>query len=124
MKTTELTCIVCPVGCALRVEQNDDGEVVNLTGNSCPRGAVYGKDEVLHPVRTLTTTVRVSNGERLLPVKTDRPIPKEKLFEAMEKVNALSVTAPIKIGDILLPDLFGAKLVATADMAASAKQDK
>lgn len=118
MKNTELTCIVCPVGCALRVEQTDDGRVVSITGNTCPRGAAYGKAEVLHPVRTLTTTVRVSNAERLLPVKTDRPIPKEKLFAAMEKVNALSINAPVKIGDILLNDLFGARLVAAADMPA------
>ena len=123
MKTTELTCIVCPVGCALRVEQNEEGEVVSVSGNTCPRGAAYGKDEVLHPVRTLTTTVRVSNGERLLPVKTDRPIPKEKLFEAMEKVNSLSVTAPVKIGDVLLDDLFGARLVAAANLAPCAKKD-
>ena len=123
MKTTELTCIVCPVGCALRVEQNDKGEVVSVTGNTCPRGAAYGKDEILHPVRTLTTTVRVPHAERLLPVKTDRPIPKEKLFEAMEKVNSLSVTAPVKIGDVLLDDLFGARLVAAADLTPCAKKD-
>ena len=125
MKTTELTCIVCPVGCALRVEQNNEGEVISVTGNTCPRGAAYGKDEVLHPVRTLTTTVRVRGAERLLPVKTDRPIPKEKLFEAMEKVNSLSgsVNAPIKIGDVLIDDLFGAKLVAAADLKPCAKKD-
>lgn len=125
MKTTELTCIVCPVGCTLRVEQTqtDEGEVISVTGNACPRGAAYGKDEVLHPVRTLTTTVRVPNAERLLPVKTDRPIPKEKLLEAMKKVNVLSVTAPVKIGDVLLDDLFGAKLVATADLPSCAKKD-
>ena len=123
MKTTELTCIVCPVGCALRVEQTDGGEVVSVAGNTCPRGAAYGKDEVLHPVRTLTTTVRVRGAERLLPVKTDRPIPKEKLFQAMEKINSLSIDAPIKIGDVLLPDLFGAKLVAAANIGSSAKID-
>lgn len=123
MKTTELTCIVCPVGCALRVEQNDEGEVISVTGNTCPRGAAYGKDEVLHPVRTLTTTVRVRGAERLLPVKTDRPIPKEMLFAAMEKVNALSAVAPVRIGDVLLDDLFGAKLVAAANLEPSAKKD-
>lgn len=116
MKTTELTCIVCPVGCTLRVGQNEKGEVVSVAGNTCPRGETYAKNEVLHPVRTLTTTVRVPNAERLLPVKTDRPIPKETLFAAMEKVNSLSVQAPVKIGDVLLDDLFGAKLVAAANM--------
>lgn len=121
MKTTELTCIVCPIGCALRVEQNEKGEVVSVSGNTCPRGANYAQDEVLHPVRTLTSTVRVrtnTSAERLLPVKTDRPIPKEKLLTAMEKINALSVKAPIRIGDVLLDDLFGAKLVAAADLKA------
>lgn len=124
MKTTELTCIVCPIGCTLRVEQNDTGEVVSVTGNTCPRGEAYGKDEVLHPVRTLTTTVRVPNGDRLLPVKTDRPIPKEKLFNAMKKVNALSVTAPVQIGDVLLDDLFGARLVAAANLTPVASEHK
>ena len=116
MKTTELTCIVCPIGCTLRVEQNDEGEVLSVSGNTCPRGAAYGKDEVLHPVRTLTSTVRVDNADRLLPVKTDRPIPKDKLFDAMEQVNALSVHAPVHIGDVLIPDLFGARLVAAANL--------
>ncbi len=116
MKTRELTCIVCPMGCSLRVELTDAGEVASVAGNTCPRGAAYAKDEVLHPVRTLTTTVRAVGTERPLPVKTDRPIPKERLFDAMERVNALRVKTPVRIGDVLLDDLFGAKLVATADL--------
>lgn len=116
MKKTELTCIVCPMGCSLQVEQEEDGKIVSVSGNTCPRGAEYAKTEVLHPVRTLTTTVQVKNSEKLLPVKTDRPIPKDKLFEAMARVNTLSVTAPVKIGDILLSDLFGAHLIATANL--------
>ncbi len=115
MKTRELTCIVCPMGCTLRVELTDGGEVASVTGNTCPRGAAYAKDEVLHPVRTLTTTVRVAGTNRLVPVKTDRPIPKERLFDAMDRVSTLRVGAPVHIGDVLLDDLFGAKLVATAD---------
>lgn len=116
MKTRELTCIVCPMGCSLRVELTDEGEVASVAGNTCPRGAAYAKDEVLHPVRTLTTTVRAAGTDRPLPVKTDRPIPKDRLFDAMERVNALQVETPVRIGDVLLDDLFGAKLVATADL--------
>ena len=118
MKTIELTCIVCPMGCPLRVEQDETGEVRAVSGNTCPRGAEYGKNEVLHPVRTLTSTVRTAGG-KLLPVKTDRPIPKDKLFEAMARVNTLTVSLPVHIGDVLLADLFGANLVATANLSES-----
>lgn len=116
MKITELTCIVCPMGCTLRVEQDDRGAVTSVSGNTCPRGAAYGKDELLHPVRTLTSTVRVCNSSRMLPVKTDRAIPKDKLFEAMARVNQLCVSLPVHIGDVLLEDLYGARLVASADL--------
>ncbi len=115
MKTTELTCIVCPMGCTLQVEQDEDGTVRSVHGNSCPRGAAYGKDEVSHPTRTLTSTVRTADG-RLVSVKTDRPIPKDKLFAAMERVNRVVAQVPIAIGDVLLEDLFGARLVATVGL--------
>ena len=115
MKTTELICIVCPLGCSLQVEQDDDGTVRSVKGNTCPRGAAYGKEEVTNPTRTLTSTVRTADG-RLVAVKTDRPIPKGKLFEAMERVNKVTAQTPVSIGDVLLDDLFGAHLVATANL--------
>ncbi len=115
MKTTELTCIVCPMGCTLTVTSDGD-EIISVEGNTCPRGSAYAKNELLHPVRTLTTTVKTENGKRL-PVKTDAPIPKEHLFDAMEQVNRLVAPDRVKIGDVLLADLFGANLVATADLS-------
>ena len=115
MKTTELTCIVCPMGCTLTVTQNEEGEILSVEGNTCPRGVPYAKNELLHPVRTLTTTVKTASG-KLLPVKTDRPIPKESLFAAMEQANGVIAPDGVKIGDVLLADLFGANLVATADL--------
>lgn len=110
----ELTCIVCPMGCALTVTLSENGEVLSVTGQTCKRGEEYGKNECLHPVRTLTTTAKTADG-RPVPVKTASPIPKEKLFEAMELVNRLEVSLPVRIGDVLMEDLFGAKLVATAN---------
>ena len=115
MKTTELTCIVCPMGCTLTATQDENGAIVSVTGNTCPRGKNYAENEMLHPVRTLTTTVAVEGTSKPLAVKTDAPIPKDKLFEAMKIVNALCVKAPVRIGDVLYPDLFGANLVATAN---------
>ena len=112
----ELTCIVCPIGCALTVS-DEDGEM-KVSGNTCPRGAVYGKNEVTNPTRTLTTTVRVGNREKtVVAVKSDRPIPKGMLFDAMNEINKIRAEAPIKIGDVLAADLLGVcDIVATAEV--------
>ena len=97
----ELICIICPRGCHLKVD--DD---FNVTGNSCPRGAVYAKTELTHPTRTLTSTVRImSLKEVRLPVKSKEPLPKERIFDAMEIVNKTIVKAPIKIGDVVIKDI-------------------
>ena len=77
----ELICITCPRGCHLTVDEEHD---FTVTGNACPRGAEYGRNELLHPVRTVTSTVRTEGSPiPRLPVKTDRPIPKEKVFDCM-----------------------------------------
>ena len=62
METRNLTCIGCPLGCALTVEM-ENNEVVSVTGNTCKRGDVYARKEVTHPTRIVTSTVRVENGE-------------------------------------------------------------
>lgn len=114
----ELTCIVCPIGCRLRAELNKAGEVVSVSGNTCPRGVAYARDELTHPTRTLTTTVKVENRTGvMLPVKTDKPISKEKLMAAMAALRDVAAKAPITVGDIVLADLFGeANVVATATL--------
>ena len=61
METRELTCIGCPMGCALTVEL-DANEVVSVTGHTCKRGEDYAKKEVTNPTRIVTSTVRVEGG--------------------------------------------------------------
>ena len=110
----ELTCIICPRGCHLVVDDE-----LNVTGNSCPRGAIYAKNELTHPTRTLTSTVRIiSEKEVALPVKSNNPLPKEKIFEAMEVINKTCVKAPIRIGDIVVEHILGldVNIVATKDI--------
>ena len=109
----ELTCIVCPIGCSL-VAEIEDGKVVSVTGNTCPRGKVYAETECISPMRTITTTVRCADGT-IVPVKTSVPIPKEKIFEAMELINKKTPHLPISIGDVIIEDVFGSKVVATAN---------
>jgi len=112
--TRELTCIVCPVGCRLVAEIKDNGEV-EVRGNSCPRGKVYAENECVAPMRTVTTTIRCESGE-ILPVKTDTPIPKEKIFEAMKIISNACPVLPIAIEDVILRDVFGSNVVAVRNM--------
>ena len=106
MEIRELTCIQCPLGCALTVTVKEDG--VCVTGNTCPRGAVYGEKEVTHPTRTVTSTVPVEGGEiPRVSVKTAHDVPKEKIFEVMEEIHSSKVFAPVKIGDVLIEDAAG-----------------
>ena len=116
----ELTCIRCPMGCAIHVEM-ENGQVVSVTGNTCPRGAEYAKSEATAPVRTVTSTVRALGGVRpVVATKTVTDVPKDRIFDVMDAVRALEVTAPVHIGDILCANIAGtgSDLVAAAELDA------
>lgn len=101
----ELICIVCPNGCRLRVDEENEYRV---EGNACPRGEAYGRTELLHPTRVLTGTVRLSGGAiPRCPVKTAGAIPKEKLLEAAQALCHVDAAAPIRTGDVVLSDVCG-----------------
>lgn len=108
----ELTCIICPKGCTIKIEMSSEQEILQVTGNHCKRGDRYARAECTDPQRTITTTLRCENGE-MISVKTDRTIPKEKMFEAMEIINQIQVKLPVRIGDVLKEDVFGSRIVAT-----------
>lgn len=114
--TKTLTCIVCPIGCQIEVKLSESGQVKDISGNSCKRGYAYAESEFTNPTRTLTTTVKIkSETDRLLPVRTDKPIPKPMLFEAMRQINELEAAAPVKVGDVIKADFItkGVNLIAT-----------
>ncbi len=107
----KLTCIVCPLGCELCVELGDK-TVKAVSGNTCPRGKKYAESEITNPMRTVTSTVRCADGS-ILPVKTDREIPKGKITECMGIINNTVARLPICVGDVIIKDVFGANIVAT-----------
>ena len=113
--TRDMTCIICPRGCALKVEINGDN--LTVTGNSCPKGKQYAIDECTNPTRTVTSSVRVENREdTMVSVKTASPVPKDKIFEVMRLIRAKSVCAPVGIGDIKIKEVFGTNIVATKNI--------
>jgi len=101
----EFVCIVCPKGCRLRV---DEENAYSVTGNSCERGASYGRQEASAPTRTIASTVAVENGfYRRCPVKINAPIPKELIFEAMRTLEGVCLKAPVKQGQIVVKNVCG-----------------
>ena len=90
----EMVCIVCPMGCHLTI----DTDTLDVKGNTCPRGAIYAKEELTAPKRVITSTVRVVGGiHNRLPVKTSTSIPKELNFECMKLLNNIEVKAPVNM---------------------------
>lgn len=112
--TKELICIACPRGCTLTVTIDDATNIIEVSGNSCPKGISYGKQEVLCPMRTLTTTVACRSAQHnrkmtgfgepefiRLPVKTGCEIPLEEMTSMIEKIRTITASAPVRYGDCL-----------------------
>ena len=112
----ELTCINCPLGCTVSVTV-EDGQITNITGNTCKRGEIYAKNELTNSVRTVTSTARVDGAkEYLVSVKTEQAVPKGKIMEVMKEINKAHISAPVKIGDCLIENVAGTgvRVIATS----------
>lgn len=122
IETLQFNCTTCPSECLLTVgvERDADGHVAavrSVTGNSCPRGDKFARQELTCPMRVLTTTVAVSGGdEALLPVRTAEAIPLELHAQAMALIRGLVVNAPIRMGDVILPNLLDTTINLVASM--------
>ena len=118
MEKKELTCICCPMGCTLYVDL-EGTEVMSITGNTCKRGDTYARDEVVRPVRMVTSIVKVKNGKlKMLPVKTKEPIDKSRINECLEALKNVEVNAPVHIGDIIINNAAGVDIIATRNVEA------
>lgn len=117
----EFTCIVCPNGCQIQAGTEEGGEV-SVTGAMCPRGEAYVRQELTDPRRTISTSVLVKGG--VLPLASVRlaaPIPKNRIFDAMEEIKKHVLTAPVKEGDVVIRDLLGCgcDVIVTKDVDAA-----
>ena len=111
-----LTCIVCPKGCAMKITFDGEGKIASIEGNTCKRGITYAEDECTNPKRTVTSTVRCECGD-VVAVKTERAIPKELVFAAMDEINSTVAKDGLKVGDIVIENVAGTdvNVVATAN---------
>ncbi|MBL7069242.1 MAG: DUF1667 domain-containing protein [Candidatus Omnitrophica bacterium] len=113
----KVTCIDCPKGCVLSVGV-EGRKVVKITGNECPKGEEYAVSEIEDPTRILTSTVLAEGFSlRMVPVRTDRPIPKGDIKRAMKEIKRIRISEPVRIGDIIIEDFLrlGVDLIATRE---------
>lgn len=112
-----LTCVVCPLGCNLVIEERE-GEL-KISGNKCERGIKYALEEIKNPKRVLTTTVKIKEGVYpVIPVKTSLPIPKDYIFLLLEELAEVELEAPIPMGYKVLENVFnlGVDVITTREM--------
>ena len=102
------------MGCTIVVTIQGE-QIVSIDGNTCARGKLYAQNEVFTPKRVVTSTVKLAGGG-MLPVKTDRPVDKDKMFEVMNLINSLVVSAPVRVGDVVACDVCGANIVSAKEV--------
>ncbi len=116
----EMICISCPMGCLLTVDDSDKNNI-KVSGNTCPRGVVYGINEVTAPKRMVTGSVETTGSDtKWVSVKTSEPVPKEQIFQCLEIIRTITAAAPVKIGDVLYKNVCGSG----ADIVATRNADK
>lgn len=118
--TRTMICILCPNSCEISAEVRD-GQLLGCTGNQCPKGEDYVRQELLAPMRNIATSVEVRGGDLpLCSVRLTAPIPKARIFDAVEAIHRCRLTAPVAAGQVVLSDLLGlgVDVIATRDIAA------
>lgn len=104
----EIVCIICPNGCRMNVILNEQNNVILVENALCKNGEKYAKNEVECPQRSLTSTVKVINGILpLVSVRSNKPIPKEKLYEAANFLKTLELMAPVEFHQVVVTDILG-----------------
>jgi CxxC motif-containing protein len=118
MAEKRITCIICPQGCDIIVD-GEGNHIRSMTGQGCKRGETYAGDEFIHPLRILTSSVKVSGSSvPLVAVRTNKAIPKELLFQGMEEIRKVQAAAPVKRGQVIIPNILrtGTDIVAAGEV--------
>ena len=114
----EYTCIICPNGCEIQADV-ENGKILSITGNICPKGESYVEQELTDPRRTIASSVRIKGSFLpLCSVRLTKPVPKQAIFSVMEEINKAELTAPVRIGEIVIRNVCGleADVIVTKNM--------
>jgi CxxC motif-containing protein len=121
VNTRELICVICPNGCQLRIniQEGEEPAVTDLTGHLCRKGCEWAKQEILNPMRNVSSSILVEQGDfPLVSVKTDSPVHLKNIFNVMKQIKTTIVKAPVKAGDIIIENVAGLKcnIIATKNI--------
>jgi CxxC motif-containing protein len=103
----EYNCIICPNGCDIEAEVNGT-EIISIDWNLCPQGVDYVQNELICPMRTIASSVKVENGELpIVSVRLTNPVPKDRVFEVIDVIRGIKISAPLCIGDVVKENILG-----------------
>ena len=117
--TKKITCIECPKGCSLSIDI-ENCRVIKVSGNQCPKGEKYAHQEIENPMRVLTSSVLAEGlSLKMVPVRTDKPIPKSRIMEAMDEVKRVRIKEPVTAGSVIVNNFMnlGVNLIATRSVS-------
>ncbi len=107
MNSRTFTCIICPNGCEIQVDYEQD-KILKISGNKCQKGVQYVEQELTDPRRTIASSVRIRGAELpLCSVRLTKAIPKACIFAIMEEINKVDLEAPVQIGDVVIHNVCG-----------------
>lgn len=116
----ELVCIVCPNGCELSIDLDDNGNITGVTGNTCKRGEEYARQEMISPMRTIASSVLIEGGELpLASVRLTKAVPKDMIAAVMDEIKKIKLPAPVSIGQVVVKGICGtdSDLIITKNVA-------
>lgn len=118
----EMLCLSCPVGCLLTVTGGTGGEL-SVSGNQCPKGEEYAREEIRSPSRIVTTTCSIKDGVvPRLPVRTDKPLPLEHIDALLQELHALEIEAPVHRGDRIISNFKATHINVTASLSVESRR--
>lgn len=112
-------CVICPIGCEIDVV-HDGSKIISMEGNKCEKSEEFVSQELIEPIRILTTTVRIQGSNwPVIPVRTDKPVPKRLFPHIMRQLRRIKLQAPVNMLDVVVKDIdgMGANLIATRTMS-------
>ena len=116
---SEIICIICPLACRVSVMVDHEGNIVELANFQCKKGKEYAVAEYRTPLRVLTTTVMVEKSRHaLLPVRTNRAIPRKELFDCMDHLARIRIKPPLKVGEVIVKNILntGSDIITTGEL--------
>jgi CxxC motif-containing protein len=115
---SHFVCVVCPIGCEIDVV-HDSGRIISMEGNKCEKSEEFVRQELIEPMRILTTTVRIQGARwSVIPVRSDKAVPKRLFPRIMKKLRRIELQAPVHMLDVVLKDILGtgANIITTRTM--------